>query len=122
MRTVSILTLFALCAALGACKSAPVPSSTKEAIAAFADTAYKGDAARVAEALKNSMPVDQVEPNGNSTRMLASFDGHIEAMQVLLDTGADINVRNSMNRTALMCAASGPYPTAVKLQKQINGK
>lgn len=115
IQTISVLPLIALCATLSGCKPAPVPPPTAAAIAAFTEAAFNGDAARVADALKNDMPVDQVETNGNSALMLASFDGHVETMQVLLDAGADINQRNSMNRTALMFAASGPNPTAVKL-------
>jgi uncharacterized protein len=115
--TASALTLLVCCAAFCGCKkkSEPLPPPTPEAIAAFDEAAFNGDAATVSAALAGGMPVDQLETNGNSALMLASFDGHIETMQVLLDAGADINLRDSMNRTPLMFAASGPYPAAVRL-------
>jgi ankyrin repeat protein len=120
MRTMigSVLMFFALSIVLTGCKKKPepvLPPPTAEAIAAFAESAYKGDTLKVADALKAGMPVNQVETNGNAALMLASFNGHIETMKVLLDAGADINQRDMTERTALMFAASGPFPAAVKL-------
>lgn len=94
---------------------AAVPSPTAEAIAAFAEASYNGNAQNVADALNAGMPVDQKEKNGNSALMLASFNGHTEAIKILLDAGADVNLRDAQGRTPLMFAASGPYPAAVRL-------
>ena len=96
-------------------KPAPVPPPTAEAVAAFAEAAFNGEAQQVAAALKDGMPVDQKEENGNTPLMLASFEGHVETMKILLNAGADVNLCDSKGRTALMFAASGPYPSAVKL-------
>lgn len=121
MRTlpVSILLLPVLAIVLCGCEKKqppkPIPPPTAEAIAAFTEAAFNGDVKQITEALKNGMPVNQVETNGNSSLMLASFNGHVETIRVLLDAGADINQRDATQRTALMFAASGPFPSAVKL-------
>jgi ankyrin repeat protein len=117
--TIPALTLLVFFALFSGCEKQPLPPTlpppTAEAIAAFAEAAYSGNAPQVAVALKNGMPVNQVEENGNSGLMLAAFNGHTDAMRVLLDAGADINLRDTNERTALMFAASGPFPEAVKL-------
>lgn len=57
--------------------------------------------------------------NGQSDKatplMFAAQGGHIEAMQVLIDAGADVNRRGNGKVTALMLAASNDKPEAVKL-------
>ena len=115
--TLSILTLLALSLAFTGCekKIKPVPLPTAEAIAAFAEAAYSNDTRQVSEAIKNGMPVNQKDENGNTALMLASFDGHVETMQLLIDAGADINLRDSKGRAALMFASSGSFPAAVRL-------
>ena len=112
---VPVLTLLALSIVFCGCKKKPIPPPTAEAVAAFSEAAFNGDAQQVAAALKTGMPVDQVETNGNSALMLASFNGHTNVLHLLLDAKADINLRDSKGRTALMFAASGPFPDAVHL-------
>jgi ankyrin repeat protein len=46
--------------------------------------------------------------------MAASFNGHTETMAVLMDAGADVNLRVNQGVTPLI-AACGPYPSAVRL-------
>lgn len=117
--TVPALALLAFSLVLSGCGKkplpAPVPAPTAEAVAAFAEAAFNGDIQKVTDALKNGMPVDQKEENGNCGLMLAAFNGHVETMQVFIDAGADIHLRDSNGRTALMFASSGPFPAAVRL-------
>lgn len=114
-----VLALLACSVVLCGCGKKPQPAPlappTAEAIAAFADAAFNGDAQKVADALKTGMPVNQVEENGNTGLMLAAFNGHTNVIQVLLNAGADIKLRDKNGRTALMFAASGPFPAAVRL-------
>lgn len=137
MHKTILISLFALCTFLSGCgkktEAQPVSSinakaaevtdpaaqnkklPSSEVLAAASEAALQGDTTAIATALKNGVPVDQIDENSNSLLMLASFDGHLETMQLLLDSGADVNLRNTMNRTALMFASSGPNPAAVKL-------
>jgi uncharacterized protein len=111
------LSLLALSIAFTGCekKIKPVPLPTTEAVAAFATAAFSNNTQQVSAALKNGMPVNQKDENGNTALMLASFDGHIETMQALIAAGATIDLRDGNGRTALMFASSGPYPAAVRL-------
>jgi len=113
--TVPFLTLLALSIVFCGCKKKSLPPPTAEAVSAFAEAAFNGDAQQVAAALKTGMPVDQVETNGNSALMLASFNGHTNVLHLLMTAKANINLRDSKGRTALMFASSGPFPDAVKL-------
>jgi ankyrin repeat protein len=47
--------------------------------------------------------------------MLSAFDGHTRTVRMLLDNKARIDTRDSMGRTALMYASSGPNPETVQL-------
>lgn len=118
MKTSLLLIFLALSIALFGCgkKPEPILPPTPEAIAAFAEAAFKGDTLHVTQALEQGMPVDQLDKDKNSALMLASFNGNTETMQVLLDAGADVTLREgNTSRTALMFAASGPFPVAVRL-------
>ncbi|MBL7016002.1 MAG: ankyrin repeat domain-containing protein [Kiritimatiellales bacterium] len=107
---------FALCFAIIGCdkKSEPVPPPTAEEIDAFVEAAFSGNTAAVSSALEKDMPADQKDANGNSALMAAAFNGQVESMKVLIDAGADVNLRINQGVTPLM-AACGPYPAAVRL-------
>jgi ankyrin repeat protein len=47
----------------------------------------------------------------------AAHRGHTDVVQVLLDTGVDVNVRNQGGYTALMIAEFNGYPEVVKRLK-----
>lgn len=47
--------------------------------------------------------------------MWASYAGYTEVMESLISNGADPDLRDINGRTALMFAASGPFPEAVRL-------
>jgi ankyrin repeat protein len=46
---------------------------------------------------------------------LAAYNGHTEIVKLLLEHKAFVNVPDLKGRTALMFAASGPFPETVKL-------
>jgi len=47
--------------------------------------------------------------------MLAAYNGHRAVAEFLLDQGAQVDARNGQGRTALMFAATGPFPETVAL-------
>jgi ankyrin repeat protein len=47
--------------------------------------------------------------------MLAAYNGHTAVVEFLLGRGAPIDARNREGRTALMFAATGPFPKTVSL-------
>jgi ankyrin repeat protein len=47
--------------------------------------------------------------------MFAAFEGRTKIAELLLDKGADVNAADMYNRTALMYAATGPFPEMVEL-------
>ncbi|MCH2101193.1 MAG: acyltransferase family protein [Planctomycetes bacterium] len=86
--------------------------------------AKRGDSAGV-EAM-----IEEVEPTGSDAVFQlvngldamriaplhwASFHGHIEVMEALLDSGADVNIRDNDQATPLIWASFFGQPTAVRL-------
>jgi ankyrin repeat protein len=54
--------------------------------------------------------------------MWAAHRGYTEAVQVLLDAGVDVNVKNQGGYTALMIAEFNSYPKVVQLLKAAGAK
>lgn len=53
--------------------------------------------------------------HGQTALMLAVSHGRIDMVQMLLDSGADINIQDEDGSTALMCAAEHNHIQIVKL-------
>jgi uncharacterized protein len=79
------------------------------------EAALRGDAETVSSALAQGMNVDVADPDGRTALMLAAYDGHTAALEVLLDGAAAPDLQDAAGRTALMYAASGPNPDAIAL-------
>jgi uncharacterized protein len=124
MRFTAGLTLLTLCAVLCGCEKAasieaPADSApTPDDVATFLDAASKGNTAVVRTSLNKGMPVNMIDADNNNALLFASFEGHVETMQALIDAGADVNQAGTQGSTPLMMAC-GPKPTgfpdAVKL-------
>lgn len=52
--------------------------------------------------------------HGQTALMLAVSHGRLDMVQMLLDAGADINIKDEDGSTALMCAAEHGYIEIVK--------
>ncbi len=65
------------------------------------DAARKGDPALLAPMLEAGMPVNLVDEKGNSLLMLASYHGHGNLTEMLLERGALPDQRNDRNQTPL---------------------
>ena len=68
---------------------------------AAADLARNGDAAGVAESLRQGLRVDARDEKGNTLLMLASYHGRAEVVKLLLDAGAATDLRNDKGQTPL---------------------
>ena len=47
--------------------------------------------------------------------MLAAFNGIVSVMNMLLNAGAEVDLKDEYGRTALIYASTGPFPDAVRL-------
>jgi ankyrin repeat protein len=56
-----------------------------------------------------------VNENGNTALMLAAYNGHTKIVQLLINNGANVNIKDKNNRTSLMFASSGPFAETVSL-------
>lgn len=78
----------------------------------FLDDAMKGKTREVMRALNEGLDVNQVSRvNGATALILASYNGHEELVQILIDRGANVNAADNDGKTALMRAAQGNYLT-----------
>jgi len=65
--------------------------------------------------LENSAYIDAESPNGTTPLMMAAMYGSPEAVKVLIQAGADLNVKNQMDMTALDFAVRGNRQNAKEL-------
>jgi uncharacterized protein len=124
MRLSISLALLVLCSAICGCEKAAAPVAvvvappTAEEISAFMAAATAGDTVALRAALDKGMPVTQADPDSNHALIFAAYDGHVDAMKVLLDAGAVVDQPGIQGCTALMMAC-GPkpdgFPEAVQL-------
>jgi ankyrin repeat protein len=92
-----------------------IPSFTQEThLRTLAATAT---AQEIREALRYSSEVNKRDASGVSTPMLAAGSNHdAGVIAVLINAGADINLRNRSGESALFCAGqSNPNPESVLL-------
>ena len=78
------------------------------------DAALAGNGPAVAAAVESGVDVNSPDENGRTALMLAAYDGHTEIVKLLLKHKAQVNRRDSMDRTALIYCASGKNPESVQ--------
>lgn len=67
------------------------------------------------ELLQHEAEVDKVNAIGASALLVASENGHVEAIRILLDHGAHVNKTSDSGMTPLFLASMNGYLTAVEL-------
>jgi ankyrin repeat protein len=65
--------------------------------------------------LDNSAYIDAESPNGSTPLMMAAMYGTPESVKVLIQAGADLNVKNQLGLTALDFAIRGNRENAKEL-------
>lgn len=91
---------------------APDPELVQIAVELF-DAARAGSVDRLAAALDAGVPVDLVDADGNSYLMLAAYHGHLEATELLIARGADVNRLNGIGQSPLAGAVFKKVPAIV---------
>jgi hypothetical protein len=72
--------------------------------------ASANDAELIREFVTNGTPVDDPDDDGNTPLMIAAMNGHVEAMKVLFELGANVNACNYWANTPLIRAVKeGKY-------------
>ena len=75
------------------------------------DAAKTGDTEALVRILGDG--ADANEPNVIAPLQIAAFNGHVDALQILIDQGADIEAESTMIGTALHAAAHKGYAEAI---------
>jgi uncharacterized protein len=68
--------------------------------------------------LDNSAYIDAESPNGTTPLMMAAMYGSPEAVKHLIQAGADLQVKNGANMTALDFALKGNRPNNIELMQE----
>lgn len=79
------------------------------------DAARQGDGDTLAPMVRAGLPLNLADHKGNTLVMLASYHGHEEMTQALLDCGADPDRRNERGQTPLGGVAFKGYVTIAKM-------
>ncbi|MGE0792283.1 MAG: ankyrin repeat domain-containing protein [Sandaracinaceae bacterium] len=82
---------------------------------ALAMAVERGDADEVDRALADGADPHSVDTLGSPVLHIAAALGHVEIMRLLIDSGADVNLRDEFMGTALILAANGADRAAVEL-------
>src|ERR1043165_8310071 len=78
---------------------APHDPELAERDGAVFDMARAGDTARLAAYVDSGVPADLTNDNGDSLVMLAAYHGHVSAVRMLLEHGADPDVLNGRRQS-----------------------
>lgn len=75
------------------------PEQADRILALALDLARTGDTAQLVEFLDHGVPVDTVSESGDSLLMLAAYHDRLDTVSMLLDRGADPDVRNARDQS-----------------------
>ena len=75
------------------------PEETRRVVELATDLARAGDTSELAAFLDHGLPADTQDGEGNSLLMLAAYHGHAETVRMLVERGADVDLRNHRDQT-----------------------
>src|SRR5690625_7150833 len=81
--------------------SALNPEQEAQLLAIMMDHARAGETADLAEAYERGYPLDIRDADGNTALMLAAYNGRVETLKMLIERGADVDIRNSRDQSPL---------------------
>jgi len=94
----------------------PQPTPMRLTDDAFRFAAYEGKVELLREGLAAGNYVNAPDPQKQLTPLhMAAYNGHSEAIKLLLEHGATIDARDIEGKTALLHACTGPFPETVKI-------
>ncbi len=83
---------------------------------ALMDAVNANDPARVRRLIQQGADVNAPDEHGDAPLVMAAYRGHVEVLQLLLDSGADVKALDpEMHATALHAAAYAGRTDAVRL-------
>ena len=82
---------------------------------ALRQAALEGMIPQVKELLAGGIDPDASDQDGVTPLMLSSYNGHSAIVLELVAKGAVVDRKDRLGRTALLYAASGPFPETVKI-------
>jgi hypothetical protein len=88
----------------------PDEAAMREMAARVFTAARSGDARMLADYIDAGLPVDLANDSGDTLLMLSAYHGHLAAVQVLLERGADPNRANDRGQTPLAGAVFKSQP------------
>lgn len=95
----------------------PPPSLPSEALdlaAKLFDLAREGDTSALSSYITAGIPKNLTNSSGDTLLMLASYHGHAETTQMLLEAGADANVLNGRGQSPIAGAVFKGYDEVVR--------
>jgi len=80
------------------------PEISPQVIEGVFELAREGLTGPLGEMIEAGVPIDSVNPRGDTLLIVAAYQQHPETVAELLRRGADASVVNAMGQTAISCA------------------
>lgn len=120
----TVCAIFILCSSLSVSSYANTASNavngSDEVIELFFSAAKVGNTEVLQEFLKHGFPIDVQDRSGYSALMMASYYGQKEAVNVLIQQGANRCLRDKRGHTALMAAIVKAEWSIAKQLRQVD--
>lgn len=92
-----------------------LPPAALDLAARLFDLSRAGDTSTLSHYISAGIPKNLTNSSGDTLLMLASYHGHAETAQMLLDNGADANVLNGRGQSPIAGAVFKGYDDVVRV-------